>query len=160
MKLTNFPKVVFCLTLLLSWGSSAPPATAQNPGSHVLYQDSVVPPTLQTVEVHTPRGSYNAVFLQDEVRVFPNRMATGSLMLIPTDSYSGGANFLFHDGSVRFNRDGTVAGVLLRGRTEDGNRVIVMISPAATEDCLIYTTIGTQVKATWEAQGHIVVNPR
>ena len=64
-------------------------------------------------------------------------------MLIPTDSHSNGANFLFPDGSVRFNRDGTVAGVLLRGRTENGKRVVLMITPAESEDCLIYTTIGT-----------------
>ena len=160
MKLTNFPKATICLTLLLHWGSSAPPATAQYQGLHALYQDIVIPAASQTVEVHTPRDSYNAVFFQSEVRVFPNRRAIGSLMLIPAAGHSGGANFSFADGSVRFNRDGTVAGVLLRGRTEDGHRVTLMIIPAATEDCLIYTTIGTQVNATWEAQGHILVNRR
>lgn len=160
MSLTSFPKAIFCLTLLSYWGRSAPPATAQHGGSHAIYQDIVVPSALQTVEVHTPRGSYNAVFLQSEVQVFPNRMALGSLMLIPAAGHSGGLNVSLAEGSVRFNRDGTVAGVLLRGRTEDGNRIIVMITPAATEDCLIYTTVGTQVNATWEAQGHIVVNRR
>ena len=160
MSLTNFPKAIFYLTLLLYWGSSALPATAQHGVSHVLYQDIVIPAASQTVEVHTPRGSYNAVFLQSEVQVLPNRMAIGSLMLIPAVSHPGGINVLFADGSVRFNRDGTVAGVLLRGRTEDGNRIIVMITPAATEDCLIYTTIGTMLNATWEAQGHILVHRR
>ena len=55
---------------------------------------------------------------------------------------------MFPDGSVRFNRDGTVAGVLLRERTENGKRVVLMISPAESEDSLIYMTIGTQVDAT------------
>ena len=155
MKLTNFPKAVFCLTLLLCWGSCASPAQAQTD-----FFDIRICIDLQTVEVHTPRDSYDAVF-QSEVRVFPNRTATGSLMLIPTDDRpSGGIQVGLLDGSVRFHRDGTVARVLLRGRTPEGYPIVVMITPAATEDCLIYTTIGTEVWATWEAQGHIVVNRR
>jgi hypothetical protein len=50
--------------------------------------------------------------------------------------------------------------VVLRGRTEDGDPVVVIITPAASEDCLIYTTIGTDVHATWEAQGRIAVIPK
>ena len=159
MKLTNFPKTIFCLALLLAWGSCAPPVTAQYQGTHPLYQDMFIPAPLQTVEVQTPRGSRNAVF-QSEVRVFPDGTASGFLTLTPTDNHPGGANFAFGDGSVRFNRDGTVAGVLLRGLTAEGNPVVVMITPAASEPCLIYTTIGPQVYAHWEAQGQIVVTPR
>ena len=111
----------------------------------------------QTVEVHTPQGSYNAVFAS-AVQVFPDGAASGFLTLTPTDRHPGGANFAFSDGSVRFIRD-TVAGILLQGHTEDGNPIVVMITPSATEDCLIYTTIGVDVHATWEAEGSLRVIP-
>jgi prepilin-type processing-associated H-X9-DG protein len=157
MKLTTYPKTIFCLTLLLGWGNCAPPATAQYQGTHALYQDIFIPVPPQTVEVHTPRDSYNAGF-HSEIRVFRNAEANGFLMLDPTDStHPGGANFTFGDGSVRFNRDGTVAGVLLRGRTIEGDPVVVIITPAEIEDCLIYTTVGPDVNATWEAQGRLIV---
>lgn len=93
MKLTSFPKTISCQALLLCWGTCAPPATAQYQGSHPLYQDIFIPAPPQTVEVHTPRNGYNAVF-ESEVRVLPNGTAIGSLTLIPTDSaprHSGGA---------------------------------------------------------------------
>ena len=160
MKLRSYLKPIFCVALLLCWGHCAPPAAALYQGTHPLYQDIYIPPAPQTVEVHTPRASYNAVF-ESEVRVFPNGTAVGFLTLSVPDSasrHSRGGNFLFGDGSVRFNRDDTVAGILLRGRSVEGNRIVVMITPAATEDCLIYTTVGSDVHATWEARGQIVVN--
>jgi len=40
----------------------------------------------------------------------------------------------------------------------EGDPIVVMIIPATTEDCLIYTMLGPNVQTTWEAQGHIVVN--
>ena len=155
MKLIAFRKTIFCLALLLAWGNCAPPAMAKH--EHWIEIESVSLP--QTVEVHTPIDSYNAGF-QSEVHVFPNGTASGFLTLIPTDRHPGGANFLFGDGSVRFNRDGTVAGVLLRGYSEEGNLIVVMITPDASADCLIYTVVGPDVHATWEAQGQIVVTPR
>ena len=50
-----------------------------------------------------------------------------------------------------------IEGVLLRGRTSEGDPIVVMITPAATEDCLIYTTVGPDVHAIWEAQGRLTV---
>jgi prepilin-type processing-associated H-X9-DG protein len=144
--------------LLLSWGNCAPPVTAQG-GVWVTVGFFEVHSSLQTVEVHTPRESYSAVF-QSEARVFfPNGAARGFLTLSPTDAgHPGGVNMIFVDGSVRFIRD-TVAGILLQGHTEDGNPIVVMITPSATEDCLIYTTIGVDVHATWEAEGSLRVIP-
>ena len=159
MKFTAYPKTIFCLALLLGWGNCMPPATAQSIQLWSWHELVILSP-LQTVEAHTPRDSYSAIF-QSEARVFPNGEARGFLTLSPTDSapgYPGGVNVALSDGSVRFLRDGTVARVLLRGRTEEGDLVVIMITPAATEDCLIYTTAGSGVQATWEAQGQIVVN--
>ena len=158
MKLTAYPKTIFCLALLLGWGNCMPPATAQSIEIYS-WHELVILSSLQTVEAHTPRDSYDAVF-QSEIRVFRNPGANGFLMLDPTDSaprHTGGVNMIFLDGHVRFNRDGTVAAVLLRGRTVEGNPIVVMITPDEMEDCLIYTTIGTDVHATWEAQGRIAV---
>ena len=154
MKLTAFPKTISCLALLLCLGSFAPPATADHAG-WILIESQSAP---QTVDVHTPRDSYNAVFLS-AVQVFPDGTANGFLTLTPTDRHPGGANFLFSDGSVRFIRH-DIAAVMVRGHSEEGNLVVVMITPGASEDCLIYTTIGVDVQATWEAQGQIVVTPR
>ena len=110
---------------------------------------------VQTVEVNTPRDSYDAVF-HNEVQV-RNGSANGFLTLPVPDGaarHQNGANFIFVDGSVRFSRDGAVAAVRLRGRTVEGNqRITVIITPAATEDCLIYTTVGTDVTATFEVEG-------
>jgi prepilin-type processing-associated H-X9-DG protein len=154
MKLTAYPKTIFCLALLLAWGSCVPPAMAQSRhGSWILIESWSAP---QTVEVHTPQGSYNAVFAS-AVQVFPDGTASGFLTLTPTDRHPGGANFAFSDGSVRFIR-ADIAAVMVRGHSEEGNRVVVMITPGASEDCLIYTTVGSDVHASWEAQGSIVVN--
>ena len=162
MKLTAFPKTIFCLALLLAWGNCAPPATAQNyhggpSREHWILIESQSAP--QTVEVQTPRGNCPAVF-QSEARVFPNGSARGFLTLIPTDcanSHIGALNVAMGDGSVRFNRDGTVAGVMLRGHSEEGNPVVVMITPAASEDRLICTVVSFEVRATWEAQGSLTL---
>src|SRR5262245_15873440 len=54
MRLTNFPKTIFCLALLLGWGNCAPPAKAQV--TEYLFVAIVALP--QTVEAHTPRDSY------------------------------------------------------------------------------------------------------
>jgi prepilin-type processing-associated H-X9-DG protein len=154
MKLTAYPKTIFGLALLLAWGSFALPAAAKNHDDIVF----VITNNLQTVEVHTPRDSYNAVF-ESEVRVFPKGEASGSLTLFPTDSaHPGGANFTFGDGSVRFNRDGTVAGILLLGRTDEGEPVVVMIEKSTRDVYLKYVYMGPAgVHATWEAQGRIRV---
>ena len=153
MKLTAYPKTIFCLALLLCWGSCAPPAVAQSaPPWHSI---AIVSP-LQTVEVHTRRLNYISV-MQYQYQVYPNGTASGFLSLNPTDRHPGGVLVAMGDGSVRFNRDGTVAAVIAQGRTEEGNLVVVMITPAASEDCLIYTTVGSDVNATWEAQGRLIV---
>ena len=161
MKLTAFPKTVFCLALLLCWGTYAPTATAQYEGSHPLYQDIFIPAPLQTVEVHTPRDTFSGVF-ESEARVFPNGEASGFLTLsneVSTTRHSGGVNMIFLDGSVRFLPNGTVARVMLRGHTTEGDRVLVMITPVPSEDCLIYTTVGSDgVGSTWEAEGRLTVN--
>lgn len=158
MKLTAYPKTIFCLALLLGWGNCVPPATAQSLELWA-WHELVIVSSLQTVEAHTPRDRYHAVF-QSEARVFPNGAARGFLTLIPTDSAVVDPtmpNVVFVGGNVRFNRDGTVAGVLLRGRTEEGDLVVIRISPAATEDCLIYTTVGSDIHATWEAPGQVTL---
>jgi prepilin-type processing-associated H-X9-DG protein len=162
MKLTAFPKTISCLALLLCLGSFAPPATADHVAGEDRHDQWIVIESQsapQTVDVHTPRDSYNAVF-QSAIQVFPDGTANGFLTLTPTDRHSGGANFAFSDGSVRFIRDSIVPVVLLRGLTQQGNPIVVMITPGASQDCLIYTTVGSDVHATWEAQGQIVVTPR
>ena len=113
----------------------------------------------QTVEVQTPRGDYNAVF-QSEMHVFSNRQAQGFLLLRDDGAAPSPDDEVlvsFEYGDVRFNRDGTVAGVVLRGRTADGRPIVVMITPEASEDCLIYTTVGTDVHETWEVPGRLTV---
>jgi len=157
MKLTAYPKTIFCLALLLAWGNGAPPAMAQH-GGWIEIQSWSAP---QTVEVHTPRDSYNAVF-HSEVQVFPNGAASGFLVLSAPDSRNGVVIYLgtgeTNVANVKWDKNSKVARVLLRGRTVDGEHILVSITPDASEDCLIYTTIGTDVHATWEAQGQIVVN--
>lgn len=113
---------------------------------------------VQTVEVNTPRDSYDAVF-HNEVQV-RNGAANGFLTLTGPDSgarHSVGLNVLLSDGSVRFNRNGTLSAVRLRGRNAEGGRITIIISPAATEDCLIYTTVGTDVTATFEVEGTLTL---
>ncbi|HYV07913.1 MAG TPA: H-X9-DG-CTERM domain-containing protein [Blastocatellia bacterium] len=161
MKLTGLLKIAFCLALVLCWGSSAPPVTAQG-GIWVTVGFFEVVAPAQTVSVHSSGDSFSAVF-QNEARLFfPRGEASGFLTLTPTDSAPGhpsGANFTFGDGSVRFLPNGSIARVVLRGRTVEGDPVVVMITPEPSEDCLIYTTIGTDGRATWEAEGRIAVIP-
>jgi hypothetical protein len=47
--------------------------------------------------------------------------------------------------------------VTLRGKTPDGAAVTVSVTPSEIEDCLIYTTVGTQLTATWMADGRITL---
>jgi len=160
MKLTGFPKTIFCLAILLCMGNGARLATAQTGVGFTEFLFVAINSPTQTVEVDTPRGSYSADF-ESQARVFPNGDANGFLMLSGPDSiprHPGGVNMLFGDGSVRFHPDGTVARVLLRGSTIEGHPIVVMITPEASEDCLIYTTIGTQLyPSTWEVPGTINV---
>jgi hypothetical protein len=37
MKLTAYPKTIFCLALLLGWGNCMPPATAQSSEDCLIY---------------------------------------------------------------------------------------------------------------------------
>lgn len=154
MKLMANPKTIFCLALLLGWGNCVPAARAHAWHELILLGD------VAAARVHTPRGDYGA-FFQSEARVFPNGEANGFLTLDPLDAaphHGGGMNVVVGDGSVRFLRDGSVAGVLLRGREVESDRLlIVRVTPAATEDCLIYTTVGSDVHATWETPGRFIV---
>jgi hypothetical protein len=110
---------------------------------------------LQTVKVQTLRASYPAVF-QSDLQVFPNREAQGFLQLLPAGRPDDEILVSFEHGVARLKRDGTVAGVVLLGRTARGRTVIVMITPDASEDCLIYTTVGTDVRpASWEVPGRL-----
>ena len=161
MKLTVFPKSAFCLARVLCGINCAPPVAAQG-GIWVTvgFFEVIAPP--QTVSVHRSGDSFSAVFQSEARLFFPRGEASGFLTLTPTDSspnHPNGANFLFGDGSVRFLPNGSVARVVLRGRSLDGDPVVVMVTPDALEDCLIYTTIGTDGRATWEAEGRIAVIP-
>lgn len=112
----------------------------------------------QTVQVDTARGTYNAVF-QSEVQV-RNGSADGVLMLRPVNArHSGGINVALADGSVRFLHDGTVAAVRLRGRTADGDRIVVMIFPAQSQNTFRVFVLGNgpDIGATWEANGSLTV---
>ncbi|MEK6303512.1 MAG: hypothetical protein AABO41_22625 [Acidobacteriota bacterium] len=90
MKLAAFPKTVFCLALLLCWGNCAPPAMAQ---SAPQWRSIVIASPLQTVEVHTLRGSCTATF-ESAALVRRNGGASG-LMTFP--SPGGGPNLIFLD---------------------------------------------------------------
>lgn len=151
MKLRAFPKTIFCMVVLLCWASCTPPAMAQNESR---WRSIVIISPLQPVEVHTLRGSYTANF--ESAALVSRNGNAGGLMTFP--SSGGGVNVIFLDGSVRFH-DGIVTGVILRGRAADGHEIFVSVRPEPSEDCLIYTTIGTDYRyATWEAHGRIVVN--
>ena len=161
MKLSVFPKSAFCLALVLCWSNCAPPVAAQG-GIWVTVGFFEVIAQPQTVSVHSSGDSFSAVFQSEARLFFPRGEASGFLTLTPTDSapnHTRGGNFLFGDGSVRFLPNGSVARVVLRGRTLNGDPVVVMVTPDASEDCLIYTTIGTDGRATWEAEGRIAVIP-
>jgi len=159
MKRINITLGFFVLVLALSSlpGTAVPTTLAQSCGPNNCWIEIGSTQLPQTVEVQTPRDSYNAGF-QSRLRVFRDGEATGFLELMPAPPrQTGGVNMIFVDGHVRFNRDGTVAGVVLRGRTAEGDPVVVMITPEPSEDCLIYTTIGTDVHATWEVPGRLTV---
>src|SRR5687768_15053041 len=115
----------------------------------------------QTVLVDTPRDIYAAVF-HNEVQV-RNGRADGFLTLTVPDGgsapHTGGITVLFVDRSLRFTTFGAVGPVRIRARisAHPNRRITIIITPAATEDCLIYTTVGTDFHATWEAQGRLTV---
>lgn len=164
MKRTNIRSAFFVLTVALSslaW-LGAPSALAQRehcgPGGCWIEIGSTQLP--QSVEVQSSKGDFRAVF-QSQLKVFPDREASGFLQLIRVRGEAPNPDdevlVLFENGNVRFERDGSVAGVVLHGRTAEGRRVIVMITPDASEDCLIYTTVGSDVHATWEVPGRITV---
>lgn len=155
MKLAAFPKTIFCLALLLGWGSCAPPAAAQS----VDWDFVAISAPPQTVVVRTPRGSYTANF-ENAALVYPSGRASGVLALSKPD----GALWRFHvfAGRVQF-RDGTVTGVLLRAGAEDrgadpGDEITVVIrrEPVLPQECLIYDLLGSQVHARFEAEGRMI----
>jgi hypothetical protein len=114
---------------------------------------------VQSIAVQTPRGGYTAVF-QSDMQVFPSREARGFLQLIPTSRPDDEILVAFVNGNVRFERDGSVAQVILHGRTSAGRPIVVRITPDESQDCLIYTTVGSDVHATWQAPGRLTVNRR
>ena len=122
------------------------------------WQALTVSSPVQTIAVQSRRQSWTAVF-QTEGQVFPNGSANGFLTLSdPLANGPGrGVNFEFADGSVRFSRTGAVLRVQLRGKTPEGTLVTVSVTPSEIEDCLIYTTVGTQLSATWMAEGRITL---
>ncbi len=100
----------------------------------------------QTVTVETPRGSYTAAF-ENEARVYPDGRARGVLELSGPD----GAPHRFRvlAGRVRVD-DGTVTRAVLHLVEVDPRdhprleiTVVIEPEPSMSEDCLIYTTIGT-----------------
>jgi hypothetical protein len=116
--------------------------------------------TPQTVEVHTPHRSYNS-FFSSTLRINRNGRASGNMELTTPDGDRLSYDANRGTGILR-STDGGLGWVVIQlkliARTENGRQVFVTITPAATEDCLIYTTIGTDVHATWEAQGRIRVS--
>lgn len=148
-------RAVFGLMLCAAWAADLPTAAAQ---AAPPWQALTISSPLQTIPVQARRQSWNAV-LQTEAQVFANGSANGFLTLSDPVAQlrPGGMNFVFVDGSVRFSRSGAVLRVLLHGTNPEGTVETVSVTPAEIEDCLIYTTVGTQLSATWMAEGRITV---
>ena len=155
MTLTSFPKTVICLALLMCGSCLAPMTAAQQSSRDWDFVSIIAPP--QTVTVETPRGSYTAAF-ENDARVYPDGRARGVLELSGPDGTPH--RFRVLAGRVRVDDDGTVTRAVLHLREVDpgGLRrlnlaVAVEVDPSMSEDCLIYTTIGTD--STWVAYGRM-----
>ena len=111
--------------------------------------------------IHTLQGDYKGGFRIEAQLVFAPRVGAGFLTLPPTNQTSahpGGVNVLFGDGSVRFNRDGKIEQVFLWGTTTGADPLPVLLVIADQRDFsgderLVFTLIGSQQTAMWEAKG-------
>lgn len=112
----------------------------------------------QSISVQSMRRTWPAQF-QAEAQLFASRIANGFLTLTGAieQLLPGGLNLTLRDGGMRLAASGEVQLVLMRGTTAEGNVITVGVTPVPSEDCLIYTTIGTQVRAAWMAEGHITL---
>jgi prepilin-type processing-associated H-X9-DG protein len=148
-------RTVLGLMLCGTWSGGQRTAAAQ---AAPTWQALTLSAPVQTIPVQSRRQSWTAVF-QTEAQVFANGSANGFLILSDpvAQAATSGVNAAWGDGSVRFSRTGAVLRVMLRGKTPDGAAVAVSVTPSEIEDCLIYTTVGTQLTATWMADGRITL---
>lgn len=148
-------RTVLGMLLCGTWAGGLRTAAAQ---AAPTWQALTISSPVQTIPVQSRRQSWTAVF-QTEAQVFVNGSANGFLTL--SDALASGpgrgVNFEMADGSVKFSRTGAVLKVQLRGTTPEGTLVTVGVTPSEIEDCLIYTTVGTQLTATWMAEGRITL---
>ncbi|HQR36409.1 MAG TPA: hypothetical protein PLK30_27030 [Blastocatellia bacterium] len=154
MKRTNWLKTVVCMALLFSIGSFPPPAIAQD----LRWID--ISFSLQTVQVHTSRGDYPAVFKHETV-IQPNGAARGALWLatprgtlVRYDSFYGQGVYKPSDSGVTWQQ------ITLYLRAPDGRWLIALLRPAAQEECVVYDLVGPGVHASWEAQGQVTLSQR
>lgn len=148
------------LLRLMLGGAAAGVAARSSARSATPWQALTISSPPQGLAVLSQRRSYPAVF-QSEAQLLAGGPASGFLALSGAIQplWPGGLTVVFSEGSAQLSGTGTARRVLLRGTAGDGSALTIAVTPVAGEDCLIYTTIGTQVRATWMADGVITLLP-
>jgi hypothetical protein len=155
VKFTAFARTIFGLMLVLTLNPCLPSATAQHIDSLWLYINIRALP--QTVEVHTHRGSYLAVF-QVEAQVYKNGSAGGFIDLTEANGTPHRFQVVFGRAHVRDGGAGRITGLAVDPTDPRGNAFVFNIHPApASEPCRIYGIAGTEVHAQFEAETEIDV---
>jgi hypothetical protein len=153
-------KTLLGLLLLLSQAFSSP----SDAFGFTHFRYMTVNCVRRPVAVENARGTYTADF-QHAMILYPNGRADGTLLFTAADGSERYLQIYAAQVHWRAESEHEVQRLRLQARelgTQPGPEVAIIIYPtppnAAGEDCLIYTTIGTQVyNATFAVESRLTV---